>query len=67
MGTGALGTAVISTTFIGVLRDMERARAARLSALLAAIAEPERLADVGELIIDCASGDDLIARVERAV
>ena len=40
--------------------------AERLSALLAGMAEPERLADVGESIIDCASGDELIARVKSA-
>ena len=35
----------------------------RLAALLARIDDPERLAEVGDLIIDCATGDDLIARV----
>ena len=38
----------------------------RLSAFLAGIGEPERLADIGDWIIDCASGDELIARVESA-
>ena len=40
--------------------------AGRLEALLAGIEDPERLADVGEWIIDCGSGDDLIARLESA-
>ena len=40
--------------------------AERLSALLAGMAEPERLADIGDWIIDCASGDELIARVKSA-
>ena len=38
----------------------------RAAPLLAGIGEPERLADVGEWIIDCASGDELIARLEAA-
>ena len=53
-----------------LLRQSERKfgdeTAKKLSALLAGIAEPERLADVGELIKDCTSIDDLIARDERA-
>ena len=40
--------------------------AERLSTLLAGIGEPARLADIGDWIIDCASGDELIARVESA-
>ncbi|MDE0381742.1 MAG: hypothetical protein OXI20_21110 [Rhodospirillales bacterium] len=40
--------------------------AERAAPLLAGIGEPERLADVGEWIIDCASGDELIARLEAA-
>ena len=40
--------------------------AEQLSALLSGIVEPARLADVGDWIIDCASGDELIARVESA-
>ena len=35
----------------------------RLTALLARIDDPERLAEAGDLIIDCATGDDLIARL----
>ena len=40
--------------------------AGRVAALLAGIEDPERLADVGEWIIDCASGDELIARLESS-
>ena len=34
----------------------------RLAPLLAGIDDPERLAEAGDLIIDCATGDDLISR-----
>lgn len=37
--------------------------AARVAPLLAGIEEPDRLADVGEWIIDCATGDELITRL----
>ena len=40
--------------------------AGRVAALLAGIGDPERLADAGEWIIDCGSGEELIARLERA-
>ena len=40
--------------------------AGRVAALLAGIEDPERLAHVGEWIIDCASGDELIARLESS-
>ena len=40
--------------------------AGRFPTLLAGIENPERLADVGEWIIDCASGDELIARLENS-
>ena len=66
LAAGALGTAVTSTTFICVLRDTKCAQDERLSTLLADIAESERLAAVGEAIIDCTTGDELIARVEDA-
>ena len=50
-----------------LLRQIERKfgadTAGRAAPLLAGIGEPERLADVGEWIIDCASGDELIARL----
>ena len=53
-----------------LLRQTERKFGAdvagRLAALLAGIEDPERLADVGEWIIDCASGDELIARLESS-
>ena len=35
----------------------------RLAGLLAEVDDTERLAEAGDWIIDCASGDDLIARV----
>ena len=35
----------------------------RLAPLLARIDDPERLAEAGDLIIDCATGDDLISRL----
>ena len=37
-----------------------------VAALLAGIEDQERLADVGEWIIDCASGDEPIARLESS-
>ena len=41
--------------------------AGRLSALLAGIVDPERLAHIGDWIIDCTSGDELIRRLERKI
>lgn len=38
---------------------------ARLAALLAEVADPERLAAVGDLVIDCADGAELLARVRE--
>ena len=38
--------------------------AGRLAGLLAGIGDPRRLQDVGEWIIDCAEGKELIARLE---
>ena len=53
-----------------LLRQAERKfgadAAGRLAALLAGIEDPERLAVVGEWIIDCASGDELTARLESS-
>ncbi len=53
-----------------LLRQTERKfgadTAGRAAPLLAGIGEPERLADVGDWIIDCATGDVLIARLEGA-
>ena len=40
--------------------------APRLSALLEGETDPERLAQVGEWIIECETGDDLLARVRDA-
>ena len=40
--------------------------APRLSALLEGETDPERLAQVGEWIIECETGDDLLARVHAA-
>ena len=40
--------------------------APRLSALLEDVADPERLAQVGEWIIECETGDDLLARIHDA-
>ena len=39
---------------------------ARLAALLAEIADPERLAEIGDLVIDCADGAELLARAKGA-
>ena len=40
---------------------------ARLSALLADVSEPERLAAVGDAIIECGTGAELLAAAERIV
>ena len=37
----------------------------RLSALIEGVSDPERLAEVGDWIIDCANEDDFLARAER--
>ena len=47
-------------------RKFDARTAARLAALLDGIADPERLAEIGEQVIDCATGAELLARVERA-
>ena len=39
----------------------------RLSALLAGVSEPERLAAVGDAIIDCGTGSELLAAARRIV
>ena len=38
---------------------------ARLAALLAEVADPERLAAVSDLVIDCADGAELLARARE--
>lgn len=38
----------------------------RLTALLAEVADAERLAEIGDLVIDCADGAELLARAEAA-
>ena len=38
---------------------------ARLAELLAEVADPERLAAVGDLVIDCADGAELLARARE--
>ena len=40
--------------------------APRLSDLLERVADPERLAQVGEWVIECATEEDLLARVQAA-
>ena len=44
-------------------RKFDAGTAERLAGLLAQIHDPERLAETGDWIIECASGDELIARV----
>ena len=39
--------------------------AERLSGMLTGIADPERLAEVGEWLLECEHGDELLGRVER--
>ena len=38
---------------------------ARLAALLAEVADPKRLAGIGDLVIDCADGAELLARARE--
>ena len=38
---------------------------ARLAALLAGVADPGRLAEIGDLVVDCADGDELLARARE--
>ncbi len=45
-------------------RKFDAATAARLSAVLDGIDDPDRLAGIGEQIIDCTTGAELLARVE---
>ena len=47
-------------------RKFGAATAPRLAALLERVADPERLAQVGEWIIECAAEGELLARVQSA-
>ena len=46
-------------------RKFDAGTAQRLAERLAEIADPERVAEVGEWLIECEHGDELIQRVER--
>ena len=46
-------------------RKFDAAAAQRLAAALAEVADPERLAEVGDWIIECGTADELLARVAR--
>ena len=46
-------------------RKFDAAAAERLSAALAEVADPDRLAEVGDWIIECGTADELLARVAR--
>ena len=48
-------------------RKFRAETAPRLSALLERLTDPERLAQVGEWIIDCETEEDLLDRVRRAI
>ena len=48
-------------------RKFEAETAPRLSALLERVADPERLAEVGEWIIACETEEELLARVQAAI
>ena len=47
-------------------RKFDTATAARVAELLAGVDDPEHLAEVGEQVIDCDTGAELLARVRRA-
>ena len=47
-------------------RKFDAETAARLSALLSRVDDPERLAEIGEQVIDCATGAELLDRARRA-
>ena len=38
---------------------------ARLAALLAGVADPDRLAEIGDSVVDCADGEELLARAQE--
>ena len=46
-------------------RKFDAATAERLAGRLAEIADPERMEEIGEWLIECEHGDELLARVER--
>ena len=46
-------------------RKFDAATAQRLAERLAGITDPERLAEVGEWLLECEHGDELLGRVER--
>ena len=46
-------------------RKFDAATAERLAERLAGIPDPERLAEVGEWLLECEHGDELLGRVER--
>ena len=46
-------------------RKFDPATAERLAERLAGITDPERLAEVGEWLLECEHGDELLKRVER--
>ena len=50
------------TCYAGRRRASSAPAAERLAGLLAQMGDTRRLAEVGDWIIDCATGDDLIAR-----
>ena len=47
-------------------RKFGAATAARLAALLEGVSDPARLEEIGESVIDCADGADLLARLEAS-
>ena len=47
------------------MRKFDAATAERLAERLAGIADPGRLAGVGEWLLECEHGDELLGRVER--
>ena len=46
-------------------RKFDAETAARLAGLLDRLTDPERLAEIGDWIIECATGADLLDRAER--
>ncbi len=50
-----------------VTRRFNASTGERLSALLAGVSEPERLAAVGDAIIECGTGEELLAVARRIV